>query len=69
MFYECNTGLDCEDCVGGCEANLEDGNIEYGFDDVTEHVTKNPGKKNFCCDFCGIYTASRPRCNECEEWD
>jgi len=20
---ECNTGLDCEDCIGGCEHNLE----------------------------------------------
>jgi len=23
MLYICNTGLDCEDCIGGCEDNLE----------------------------------------------
>ena len=23
MIYVCNTGLDCADCIGGCEANLE----------------------------------------------
>lgn len=22
-MFECNTGLDCEDCLGGCEQNLE----------------------------------------------
>lgn len=22
-MYVCNTGLDCNECVGGCEANLE----------------------------------------------
>ena len=22
-MFECNTGLDCEECVGGCDANLE----------------------------------------------
>jgi|GEM_PF-4500769 len=22
-MYICNTGLDCEDCIGGCEQNLE----------------------------------------------
>lgn len=22
-MYICNTGLDCEDCVGGCDQNLE----------------------------------------------
>ncbi len=22
-MYVCNTGLECEDCVGGCKQNLE----------------------------------------------
>ncbi len=22
-MYICNTGLECEDCIGGCEQNLE----------------------------------------------
>lgn len=22
-MYVCNTGLECEDCIGGCEKNLE----------------------------------------------
>jgi uncharacterized protein YerC len=47
----------------------ENTNVNFGFDDVSDYVKKKPGKKNFCCDFCGIYTASRPRCNKCEEWD
>ena len=29
---------------------------------------KHPGDKNFCCEFCGIYTAAIPRCNKCEEF-
>jgi len=66
-MYKCNTGVDYEDCPG-CDSQLEMGNVHFGFDDVSKHVKKNPGKKNFCCDFCGIYTASRPRCNQCEEW-
>jgi hypothetical protein len=54
----------------GCDNQVDEGcgNKEFGFDDVTNYVKKNPGKKDFCCDYCGIYTASRPRCNKCEEW-
>ena len=68
-MHECNTGVDCKVCPG-CDSNLESGNenVEFGFDDTTEHEKRNPGNKNFCCDYCGIYTASRPRCNKCEEW-
>ena len=29
-MYVCNTGLDCDECIGGCEANLE---LEDGFAD------------------------------------
>ena len=64
--------VDVTGCMSGChpfvEKDEENTNVEYGFDDVSDHVKKNPGKKNYCCDYCGIYTASRPRCNQCEEW-
>lgn len=48
-------------------SQCECGNPEMGFDCVCEHVKKNPGNKNYCCEFCGIYTASKSRCNKCEE--
>lgn len=40
-----------------------------GFDDdkeIQEWVEKNPDNNTYCCNWCGIYEASRPRCNECE---
>jgi len=39
---------------------------QYGFDCVCEHVKNNPGNIEYTCEFCGIYTADRPRCNKCE---
>ena len=37
-------------------------------------IPKNYGKarmtlslKQYVCEFCGIYVATRPRCNKCEE--
>lgn len=42
------------------------GNPEYGFDCVCDHVHKNPGDIEYSCEFCGIYSASKPRCNKCE---
>lgn len=40
--------------------------VQYGFDCVCEHVKTNPGTTLYGCEFCGIYTASKPRCNKCE---
>lgn len=42
------------------------GNPEWGFDCVCKHVADNPGDTHFSCEFCGLYTASKPRCNKCE---
>lgn len=43
------------------------GNPEFGFDCTCEHTINNPGDIDFSCGFCGLYTASKPRCNKCEE--
>jgi hypothetical protein len=43
------------------------GNPQYGFNCVCEWVKKNPGSREFLCDFCGIYRASKQKCSECEE--
>ena len=43
------------------------GNPEFGLNCVCEFVSDNPGDKEFSCEFDGIYTASKPRCNKCEE--
>jgi hypothetical protein len=24
--------------------------------------------KKFTCEFCGVYSAEKPKCNKCEEW-
>lgn len=40
---------------------------KYGFDCVCDHIKANPGNKEYVCDFCGIYTADKPRCTKCEE--
>jgi len=42
------------------------GNPQFGFDCMCEFVRENPGTINFTCEFCGIYTASKARCNKCE---
>lgn len=44
------------------------GNPEMGFDCVCSFVASHPGNRSFCCEFCGIYEASEPRCNKCDEW-
>lgn len=36
------------------------------FDCTCEFAAKNPGNREFVCEFCGIYTASKPRCNKCK---
>jgi len=50
-----------------CTERCTCGNPEMGFDCVCEFRKKNPGSKEFSCEFCGLYTASVPRCNKCEE--
>lgn len=42
-------------------------NVKFGFDCLKPWEMKNPGNKQFACEWCGIYTASKPRCNCCEE--
>ena len=36
------------------------------FDDVSEYTERNAENIEFTCEFCGVYTASKPRCNKCE---
>jgi len=43
------------------------GNLELGFDCVCEWVRKHPGNRTFTCEYCGLYSASEPMCNRCEE--
>jgi len=43
------------------------GNVDWGFDCVCEHVAQNPGNIDYSCEYCGLYTASCPRCSRCEE--
>lgn len=41
-----------------------------GFDPgIDKWVKDHPGIRSFTCSFCGIYEASKPMCNMCEEWD
>jgi len=49
------------------ETDCTCGNPQMGFDCVCEWVKKHPGDINYSCEFCGIYTASAPRCNKCEK--
>ena len=39
---------------------------KFGLDCICSHTKKYPGITNFCCEFCGIYSAGKPRCNKCE---
>jgi len=45
------------------------GNLIYNFDCMCQWIKDNSGNKHFSCQFCGIYTASKARCSECEEFD
>jgi len=45
------------------------GNTEMGFNCMCEWMKKHPGKNHYLCEFCGIYTASEPRCGECEKYE
>ena len=65
---ECNTGVDCSECIGVCDVNLElSDNEKYYFEDMTQWEKDNPGSNDYTCEFCGIYTASKARCNKCEK--
>jgi len=39
------------------------------FDIMTDWEKMNPGDQKYICEYCGIYTASKPRCNKCEKCD
>jgi hypothetical protein len=43
------------------------GNPRLGFDCVCEWVKQNPGENDYTCEFCGLYSASKPKCNKCEK--
>jgi len=42
-------------------------NVKMGFNDMTRWENNNPGNITYCCEFCGIYEANKPRCNKCEK--
>lgn len=42
-------------------------NMLFGFNCMCNWSRCNPGDKEFICEFCGIYKASKPCCNKCEE--
>jgi len=42
--------------------------FSFFVDDYLVEWDDSPSKeKQYVCEFCGIYTASAPRCNKCEE--
>ena len=51
--------------LGEDECSCE--NTKWGFDCMCAWEKKHPGTRDFSCEFCGLYTASGPRCNKCEE--
>lgn len=55
------------DCTQFKPAKIENTNVKFGFDDTTQFEKKFPGTIEFSCEYCGIYTASKPRCNKCEK--
>ncbi len=38
-------------------------------DSIDEFVDRNPGYINFSCECCGVYTASKPHCPDCNAWE
>ena len=42
------------------------GNPKYGFNCVCDWIEKHPGDNGYSCEFCGLYSASKPKCNRCE---
>jgi hypothetical protein len=59
--------------ITGCEHYPADlphcwcGNTELGFTCMCEYMLANEGDTFFTCEFCGLYKASKPNCNKCEE--
>ena len=43
--------------------------IEDAFtnEELDEFIIQNPGKNNYVCEFCGVYTADKPFCTHCEK--
>jgi hypothetical protein len=48
--------------------NCKCGNTDFGFDCVCDFVKNNPGDIEYECEYCGIYTAGKPRCHKCESF-
>ena len=43
------------------------GNPEFGFRCSCKWVKEHPGDIDFNCSFCGLYTASEQKCNNCNK--
>jgi lipopolysaccharide biosynthesis regulator YciM len=41
----------------------------YDSTEIEEFVNRNPGYINFSCEFCGVYTANKPHCPDCNAWE
>jgi hypothetical protein len=41
-------------------------NMKYGFNCSCDWEKIHPGTNEYSCEWCGLYTASKPRCNKCE---
>lgn len=41
-------------------------NLKFGFNCVCEHEKQFLGDIEYSCEYCGLYTASKPHCNKCE---
>jgi hypothetical protein len=41
-------------------------NPKYGFNCTCEWEKNHPGDIFWSCEFCGLYQASKPKCNRCE---
>lgn len=43
------------------------GNPKMGFDCTCNWSNMHPGNKHYSCEYCGVYDASEPKCQSCEE--
>lgn len=41
-------------------------NYSLGFNCMCNWEKENPGNNDYSCNYCGLYTASKPQCNRCE---
>jgi len=61
---------ECDSCIAkNVFAPAEDckcGQEKYHFECVCRWVAKHPGDTEYSCENCGLYAASKPRCNRCE---